>query len=499
LVAGVAIMGLLPWLVVASAGAARADALNRCVSSDHGLPEVTALSFTPSSADVRERAAQVEVSVRATDTGGPGPASGVQAVSVQLYAPAGGPLLGTDTVGLLLDSDGTWRGSLTIPRGVEPGQWRPTVLVRDNVGGVRLLDPEALAEAGLSTGIDVVSAPDRDTPVLTGLHLSGSRVDTTNRPRRVAVTAHLSDATTTVVRAFVLAQGARITREARLHPVAGTTDDWAGTLVIPRWAGRRTTLQLSAFSVDEAGNRTWSTSGALRAAGQPWRIRVRSRADHAGPTATVLRLRPAAVDVRSGPRRVRLVVRVRDDRSGVAAVAPTLQLRDGPALDIPVRRVTGTRRDGVWRGSVVVPSCAVSGAWSLWLRTRDRSGLVSSHVTHDAVRVRAGDHVAPRAERVADDGGQPAFRFTEDVVGISTRAAYLVTSGLAHTRLEGTWNCRNRHGAAVDCAAGPVRLATYRVTEGAPTGPVDLVLNPEHVLDVLDLAGNPAYGTMASG
>jgi hypothetical protein len=55
----------------------------------------------------------------------------------------------------------------------------------------------------------------------------------------------------------------------------------------------------------------------------------------------------------------------------------------------------------------------------------------------------------------------------------------------------GTWSCTDAAGGAVDCVAGPVRTATVTLTEPhLRTSVYSTVLNPEHVLDVRDLAGN---------
>jgi hypothetical protein len=90
-------------------------------------------------------------------------------------------------------------------------------------------------------------------------------------------------------------------------------------------------------------------------------------------------------------------------------------------------------------------------------------------------------------------------RFSEDVKGIDTTSA-LVHAGsfnrhsyhYAPTIEPGTWACLDASEVAVDCAAGPVRSARFTPTSPLVAG-VDqtVVFNPEHVLLVTDLAGNP--------
>lgn len=57
--------------------------------------------------------------------------------------------------------------------------------------------------------------------------------------------------------------------------------------------------------------------------------------------------------------------------------------------------------------------------------------------------------------------------------------------------MAGNWTCR-ASGDPVDCVAGPVHTATW--TPAQPLTPGHSYLpdfNPEHIQDVLDLAGNP--------
>jgi hypothetical protein len=92
------------------------------------------------------------------------------------------------------------------------------------------------------------------------------------------------------------------------------------------------------------------------------------------------------------------------------------------------------------------------------------------------------------------------FVFNEDVVGISSvsapiRATY---AGLAFGTSDpppaepGSWACQSAAGTPVDCVAGAVRSATWTPAAPLQSGRHYTVdLNPEHVLDVRDLAGNP--------
>jgi hypothetical protein len=95
--------------------------------------------------------------------------------------------------------------------------------------------------------------------------------------------------------------------------------------------------------------------------------------------------------------------------------------------------------------------------------------------------------------------GPLVVEFTEDVVGIDSSSA-IVHAGTfnrhsyhyAPTIEPGAWSCTDPNGATVDCVVGPVRTAQFHPSSPLVAG-VDqtVVFNPEHVLAVTDLSGNP--------
>ena len=97
----------------------------------------------------------------------------------------------------------------------------------------------------------------------------------------------------------------------------------------------------------------------------------------------------------------------------------------------------------------------------------------------------------------AADTGSVHVVFTEDVVGISATSAPVYASRPLFDHgnpVAGSWQCADLNGATADCLRGPVRTAVFVADQPFPasySGPV-AVVNPEHVLDVTDLAGNPA-------
>ena len=72
--------------------------------------------------------------------------------------------------------------------------------------------------------------------------------------------------------------------------------------------------------------------------------------------------------------------------------------------------------------------------------------------------------------------------------GISTSHVQVVDGD--HQPLAGTWVCEDQGGASVPCLTGPVRRATFSLTTSADV--LGVFWEPDHVLGVLDAAGNPA-------
>lgn len=139
----------------------------------------------------------------------------------------------------------------------------------------------------------------------------------------------------------------------------------------------------------------------------------------------------------------------------------------------------------------------VAGTWTADVRSYDRAGHNRRQRGPAGLSftMRSTDHQGPYL-RVVDTEigpGQPVtLEFTEDVVGVSA-SSVLVRPRTYPTAdpLPGTWSCTAATGAATGCATGPVRRAAFTPTVPLGPGEYEIELNPEHVLDVTDLAGNP--------
>lgn len=472
-------------------------ALSPCFSADHGIPVVRSIRLTRSTIDVTERAKTVQVIVDVVDTGSPGAASGV--ASVTLYE-------GFEP--MRLAADGTWRTTLTVPQGSSPGSNYLYAVATDRVGnsspgpGPHGYTPEPHAVLRMVSA----AAPDGHDPGLRRVHLSRTTVDALSDRRRVVVSVLARDS-----ESGVLAVTARLeqvdhrgrTPDVTLRRVSGDTHRgrWAGAVVVPLW-GHGGRWRPALFAYDRFG-RSAFIIGVSDSGGAPLpRLRVRSAPDVEAPVPKAVSVAPTTVDVRERSRSVVVDVRAFDSQSGVAAVE--LEVDGTQVTQLPARLVAGTRHDGTWRATLKLSTCALAGDWVVRVvgitdrRGRRYNGYSHPETSGRTLSVVNVDRAVPTIASQTVDTGSVKVEFTEDVVGVSPASALLTYAqggffGFPGTPLVGSWQCSDAQGAARSCLTGPVRTAVFVPETPLPsTGAFLPVLNPEHVLDVTDPAGNPA-------
>jgi serine protease len=474
---------------------AAAVALSPCADPDNGDPVVTSVVLGAASVDTTGAPATVDVTVSATDAGGPGAPSGVERLTVYLAA-ANGATTPERPVVATAAAEGTWQARLTLPRGVQPGVYRPAVWVTDGAGNWASYGPGGTATPG-DPAITVTSVPDVTPPRLQSLQLSATRVDTRRRAAEVTVTARATDAGAGVTRVIVYAVAdRRRSTSTFLHRVKGSAQNgrWRGSLHIPRYMGDRT-WRITAGVVDAVVNPRSYSPRALAVLDRDHHVDrsfvVRSRPDNARPTSSPATFSVSAVDATTGDQDVVVRVRARDDASGVARLR--LRLLDPPEtdgeLDTYLHRVSGTRRNGVWQATVTIPQCGVAGTWSAQVEVTDRAGRGRQYLSgQPTLQVTTRDNVVPIVARAADAAGDPVLTFSEDVTGVTATSA--TAHDAAGAAVPGTWACADATGAVVSCATGALRRATFTPHPSA-AGQIYLTLNPEGSLGVTDLAGNP--------
>jgi hypothetical protein len=402
-----------------------------------------------------------------------------------------------------LVSGDLWRGVLRIPRGSAAGAWSVFVSPNDRAG-LYLQSFSALYPLSATAALTVRSDEDRRAPITTAVHLRPTVVDVRDGKRRVRVTVDAKDRRAGVreVRVMLEKAGSSIasTPEVYLRRVAGSARQgrWRGHVDLPR-GSRRGRWEVGLILADRVGHyREYGSDGALPGSPEPeglTSLRVRSDRDVVGPTATALTASTSVLDIRSGPATVTIEARVRDAGSGAKTGTAVVQRGLIREYFVPMRLVSGTSKDGLWRGSWTARTCEVlPGARTIAVDVRDRTFNVGRSASP-----------GPGLDVVNDDPSGPWITadtvsttavtvwFTEDVRGISLQSAYLISGGGEPTDppVTGEWSCADASGAPVDCLTGPALTATF-----APTTPLThsygaLVVNPEHVLDVTDMAGNP--------
>ena len=488
---------IAPATALTTAGpAAAAVPLSGCASSDNGLPTVTAATVTPSVVSTSTRPGAVDVSATVTDTGGPGPASGVAQVFVQLVGPAGRQLP-ERPLRMAPSGAEAWAAQVAIPVGTSPGTWLPVLVAVDVAGNstTARLDGDTDPTAEL----EVHGTADTVAPLLVGLRLDRHRVDTRPHAAVVQVTARVRSGLAQPKRVTITAASGPRFATVPLHRVRGSAggSTWLGPLRIPTWVGDGRWV-LRAGLVDRVGNVRQYSAANLATLGRRHHVDgsfvVKSRVDRRQPSATGLTFAPPSVDVSTGDVQVQATLRARDAASGVVGVQLRLFDPDdsGVIVDTRLLLTAGTAHDGTWQAAATIPHCGADpGTWNAQLLVTDRSGRVHHYFAgQPTVVVTNTDTVAPRVVRTSTATGLPVLDFSEDVTGISAASAPVI-SRADGSALPGTWRCDDASAAPVSCTSGAVRRATYSSPASVPPEGSSVELNPEHDLSLTDLAGNP--------
>ena len=492
--------------------------LNDCVVQDNGLPEIAATEMVPSTVDLRHGPVKVTVRVLAVDTGGPGAPTGVSDVSV--YASPverrsdsrfPGWSAGAPDVRPTLSADGWWTETGMLYPGATTGRWEPHLIeLTDGVGLMTQYMKEDLERHGVMPGFTVVGPSDKARPQLVSMTLGRRAIDLAGKPGSVRVTARAKD-DLYVQDVAAVALNRRTGRHVGVHLDRVRLGD--GRLV---WRGR---IPFRAWN----DNGTWSLGAVVRDGAEKYRYygTIGDGMDHGGldgmrisvtgggrdrarPRLVGISAAPSFVDVRSADGAVTVTVRADDDVSGVASVVVEASPEEAGSFGrTSLRRVSGSARSGTWQATVPVSRCLASTGsipWTVDIRDRVRRSTWVWHVGR--LSVLAEDHTRPGFSE-ATYGSKPRngplmFGWTEDVAGITPDTAqlradlgYSVDRGTV-APVPGSWFCQQADGAAVDCAAGPVRTAMFLPSVRLDGSSYVMQFNPPHVLAVTDLAGNPA-------
>ena len=481
--------------------------LNDCVIPDNRVPRLRALTMSPHRLDLRHGPKRLTVRADVFDVGGPGPASGVKRVFVFLentkHSPrAGGRML----IELRPQPDGSWSGSNRFFPGRTPGRWVvDAVSVSDKAGLRKTFQHRTLTRLGIVPAFTVVGPIDRARPRLRSLHLS--RTVLKLRPGHggsVRVRAKVTDDVRVHDVAVYVDAGfpTPVTHEDPYIQLRRTASgSWVGRLHFSRWNVRGRyrlgsyiqdgVFHLSAYGGDDPSISDGPIPG-------PQTITVRGgKQDHSPPSITYTEAPASPVDLRIADQVVTVGVRIRDTGSGVSSAGVRF---DETQPVFPLRRISGTRQDGLWQAQVRLSHCNPPHDNGFFVFADD----VAGHRTFrdPALRLIISDHTPPQVTFNERRTGPLRFKWNEDVAGISVQTAPLIHNddgGPVPAPLPrpvpGTWTCQAATGASVDCATGPVRVSTFTPAVKLTHDCYDVLFNPPGDMSVTDLAGNPADAT----
>ena len=357
-------VGVIAPVASESSASAAASPLNDCANPDNGDPVLSLVDLSPGTVDVTSGSAQMVVTATATDTGGPGSATGLRRFTVAVADPTGQ----YNVVRMSRAPSGDWVGTLTVPKWARAGTWDiAQVSMEDRIGQDAIYNRTGEEERDLSLvagvhAISVLSVIDRTPPELTSFDLSRASVDTT-RHRFVRVNARIRDDQTGVAEAgawLVSPRGGRA-RDVLLHRVPDTAHEYRGRLRLNRWLPSGTWKVRGVVAVNPNNRYSFYGYRAMGRLGFSRDLQVIGSRDPAAPTISLFRS-PDMVDVRVQGQRVAVTARAHDVGSGVRKVTASFF---GPHMEpdeIDLRLVLGTRRHGLWRGSTTIATCTAATA-----------------------------------------------------------------------------------------------------------------------------------------
>jgi hypothetical protein len=475
--------------------------------TDNGDPVLKTFDFSPRVVDSRNGAQTMTFTATAADTGGPGAPTGVTGGVVRVSYDNSDSENWTLSAPLKPDGAGALKATLTILPGFKSGTRWVSMRLEDAVGNATIYRTADLEQMGLPTTFTATTTPESQAPSVRSVRLSSATIDTRRHARTLTLRIRATDDSgIATMRAWLWGSPIRATTA---HPrlISGTPANgtWLGRIRVPRWQGN-SIAKLAIEMTDVVGRFRLMGPKVLKAIGQPGTVRIVSREDTEAPKLRLRSVTPRSLDVRTGAHAVTVVARVTDRGSGTRRVSLSLhgpESGNGAAsIDSDLRRVSGTRYDGIWKGTATLPPCqAAPGKWRVTVSASDAANgdYLSAP---EALTVANDDVLRPGATLLVDTvrpAGPLTITFSEDVVGVNAENTLVHVgynrrefAGDDPSPITGSWACRNAAAATVDCTAGPVRTAVFTPTSAMLPGTNHtLILNREHHLGLTDLAGNP--------
>lgn len=241
-------------------------------AGDTRAPTLTSFSLSPAQLDTSGATAAIGFTATATDD-----LSGIKYLVLDYQGPRG-PTIGPNlTLDSGTDLSGHWSGSSILFRYSATGTYTiKDVYVADRAGNESRYQTADLAAAGYPTTFEQTGADDSSPPVLEGMTISPTTIDTSTQDQTVDLMLHITDDLAGV-------DGETVTSEAKgptgitYFPdyigrlLSGTSRDgiWRVSIPIPRYAKRGTYTITEVNGSDLVYNGFYHDTQALSSAGFP--------------------------------------------------------------------------------------------------------------------------------------------------------------------------------------------------------------------------------------
>jgi hypothetical protein len=221
---------------------------------------------------------------------------------------------------------------------------------------------------------------DSSPPVLAGLTISPTTMDTSSGPQRVTVDVHATDEIAGVRSAAisVVGPGGATIDSFSYSQIAGNSNNgvWRIAFTVPRYAPQGTWRIGHIQIEDRAGNELRANTVNGKLLGLPATFEQAGPGDDTAPQLTSFSLSPASVDTSGGPQQITVNVDATDDVSGIREVqlaigAPNLS---NPINGFDTTQTSGDANSGSWTITFDVPQYSPQGLWHVGVRLLDNAG-----------------------------------------------------------------------------------------------------------------------------